>query len=102
MFAAYTACEKACTTPNTHLLRLPGQGPTFQPMFEPFRGPFVTQTRIVPGSRLEPDLFNPRALRVFTAQPPTSLEHLGDHLVVLDPEPVLVEALVDVDREPVE
>jgi len=34
--------KKAWTLPNTHLLRLPGQGPTFLPMFKPFRGPLVT------------------------------------------------------------
>jgi len=63
--------EKRHRQPNTYRLRLPGQGPTFLPiftqfrgplvagqgptflpMFKPFRGPLVTQTRIVPGFRL--------------------------------------------------
>ena len=56
VFAAWTAWEKACTLPNTHRLRIPGQGPTFLPMFKPFRGPLVTWICIVPGSRLGPDL----------------------------------------------
>jgi len=59
MFAAWTAWEKAWTPPNTHRLWLPGQEPTFLPMCKPFRRPLVTSTRIVPGSRLGPDLPSP-------------------------------------------
>ena len=43
-------------TTHTHHRRVLGQGSTFLPMFKPFRGPLVTLTRIVSGSRLGPDL----------------------------------------------